>query len=167
MNRFIHRKNHLIILSLKNRSQALFFVIGIIILLIQGCAGIDPDFKKAQEENNEQAYLAFIQKYREDPNAEDQVRGARLGIINLKLKQAKEQNSLEGFDAFLDLYNKDPLAVEQLAEANQFIESLIFEQCRITKEPQILRKYIARFSEKPVDSNHLISVMNWLRFHDL
>ena len=147
--------------------QGWIFVLGLVFLWITGCAGIDPDFKKAQQENTEQAYLAFIQKYRDQPDALEQVRGARLGIIHLKLQQAQEQNSVEGFDAFVDLYNQDPLAADQLAEAEKSIESLIFEKCRLSKDPKDLRKYIARYSERPIVPENFASVMNWLRYHDL
>ena len=39
-------------------SRYLFFTLGLILWLIQGCAGVGPDLEKAREQNTEQAYLA-------------------------------------------------------------------------------------------------------------
>ena len=67
----------------------------------------------------------------------------------------------------MDLYNKDPLAEQQLLQANQLSETLIFEQCRINKDPKDFRKYVARFTENPPVPENLVTVKNWLRFHDI
>ena len=146
-------------LTSKEKTRAfryLFFILGLILWLIQGCAGVGPDLEKAREQNTEQAYLAFIEKYRDQPEASEQVKEARKAIILMKFNEAQKKNTVEGYDAFVDLYNKDPLAEQQLLEANQSSENLIFEQCRINKEPKDFRKYIARYAE-----NSLLEDERW------
>ena len=65
----------------------------------------------------------------------------------------------------MDLYNR-PLAEQQLLQANQLSETLIFEQCRINKDPKDFQ-YVARFTENPPVPENLVTVKNWLRFHDI
>ena len=45
------------------------FILGLLFLVIQGCAGVGPDLEKAKEQNTEQAYLAFIEKYQDQSAA--------------------------------------------------------------------------------------------------
>ena len=68
-------------------SRYLFFILGLILWLIQGCAGVGPDLEKAREQNTEQAYLAFIEKYRDQPEASEQVKEARKAIILIKFNE--------------------------------------------------------------------------------
>ena len=143
------------------------FILGLLFLVIQGCAGVGPDLEKAKEQNTEQAYLAFIEKYQDQYAASEQIKEARKAIILIKFTEAQKKNTLEGYDLFVDLYNKDPLAEQQLLQANQLSETLIFEQCRINKDPKDFRKYVARFTENPPVPENLVTVKNWLRFHDI
>ena len=85
------------------------FILGLLFLVIQGCAGVGPDLEKAKEQNTEQAYLAFIEKYQDQPAASEQIKEARKAIILIKFTEAQKKNTLEGYDLFVDLYNKDPL----------------------------------------------------------
>ena len=74
-------------LTSKEKTRAfryLFFILGLILWLIQGCAGVGPDLKKAKEQNTEQAYLAFIEKYQDQSAASEQIKEARKAIILIK-----------------------------------------------------------------------------------
>ena len=57
------------------------FILGLLFLVIQGCAGVGPDLEKAKEQNTEQAYLAFIEKYQDQSAASEQIKEARKAII--------------------------------------------------------------------------------------
>ena len=35
------------------------FILGLLFLVIQGCAGVGPDLEKAREQNTQQAYLGL------------------------------------------------------------------------------------------------------------
>ena len=55
-------------------------ILGLLFLVIQGCAGVGPDLEKAKEQNTEQAYLAFIEKYQDQSAASEQIKEARKAI---------------------------------------------------------------------------------------
>ena len=59
--------------------------------MIQGCAGVGPDLEKAKEQNTEQAYLAFIEKYQDQSAASEQIKEARKAIILIKFTEAKRR----------------------------------------------------------------------------
>ena len=71
------------------------FILGLLFLVIQGCAGVGPDLEKAKEQNTEQAYLAFIEKYQDQPATSEQIKEVRKAIILIKFTEAQKKNTLE------------------------------------------------------------------------
>ena len=72
-------------------SRYSFFILGLLFLVIQGCAGVGPDLEKAKEQNTEQAYLAFIEKYQDQSAASEQIKEARKAIILIKFTEVQKK----------------------------------------------------------------------------
>lgn len=111
------------------------FVLGIVILLLLGCATEKSSWEKAKKENTKAAYINYMKKY--PKSSFKRIAGRRLAFL-----RAAEKNTVEAYDKFLKLhYKSKDLADEARARIEGLYIDEAIKQNSINPYEGYLRKY--------------------------